>query len=811
MNLDLHHRSQQTLDWGDLLDLVAAHCTHSATISWLEGLEKNAGMLIADTAEECVRRFELVDEIWRLMDEGENVPVAMVRDCREEWRLIEQGATLDLHQWVRVADSAVTLQDLHKWLVNHFEVAPGLMGEFRGARVDPVVVDTLRQSFDEAGQLNESYYPSLGRLREKYTRIKRSMDDEVRRLMQDDSITRHLQENYVTERNGRIVFPMKTSYQRKIGIAHASSRSGETIFVEPISLLPLSNALQETEFAIEQEIRSILRRLLLLVRPHVSSLRKMFYGAVRLDLRKAMAVLGRNWNAVIPDVTEDGVVELRDMRHPLLIDKTKVVGNDFVLSADKPAIVFSGPNAGGKTIALKSIGIAAWMAKLGMPIPAQYARIAFFAKILADVGDAQTVQEGLSSFSAHLLLMNEIMVLADAKTLILLDEIGMGTDPAQGAALAQAILEQLLAQGAKVVVTTHFTRLKAFASTDSRCSMAAMHIVRGIPTHKLQWGEVGESEALALAERMQLPDFLIMRARNLLNTGERQLAELITQLESQRRQVEKERQEAEFIRSELERQQEVWERKNRMWEERKTTLEEALKQQTRSELKSIEQRANKLLKKIREGGSLKEARRQATALKGLRTELAPTEARPDPIGEDVVLKIGDRVHVILLDAEGSIQSLSGSKLEVAVNGMSMRVSRSDIALPKSKGHPMKLKPSAKQKRSPSQSGTSKKNKKSRKGKRHSSTNDAPITVIRSSHNTCDLRGARVEEAFVTLEQYFDQQVLKGRKRIFILHGHGTGALRSGVRGWLGSSSYVATWRPANADEGGDAFTVVDLK
>ena len=193
--------------------------------------------------------------------------------------------------------------------------------------------------------------------------------------MQDDSITRHLQENYVTERNGRIVFPMKTSYQRKIGIAHASSRSGETIFVEPISLLPLSNALQETEFAIEQEIRNILRKLLLVVRPHVSDLRQLFYGAVRLDLRKATAVLGRNWNAVIPEVDKVGIVQLRNMRHPLLIDKTKVVGNDFVLSTDQPAIVFSGPNAGGKTIALKSIGLAAWMVKLGMPISADYARV----------------------------------------------------------------------------------------------------------------------------------------------------------------------------------------------------------------------------------------------------------------------------------------------------------------------------------------------------------------------------------------------------------------------------------------------------
>ena len=802
MTLDIHRRSKQALDWPDLLALASGNCGLTATVSWLRGLEHKAGSLLAESAKESRRRFQVVAEIWRLLDDGEQIPVAGVRDCREELRLIEQGANLELHQWVSVANAVVTLQDLHKWLVSHFEVAPSLMGELQSARVDPVVVDTLRSSFDESGELSENYYPSLGRLREKYAQVKRAMDEEVRRLMQDERITRHLQENYVTERHGRIVFPMKTSYQRKIGIAHASSRSGETIFVEPISLLPLSNALQETEFAIEQEIRVILRGLLVMVRPHVPATRDLFYGAVRLDLRKALATLGRQWGAICPEVLSAGIVELRNMRHPLLIDKTRVVGNDFTLSPVQPAIVFSGPNAGGKTIALKSIGIAAWMIKLGMPIPADHARVDFFDRILADVGDAQTVQEGLSSFSAHLLMMNEVMELADASTLVLLDEIGMGTDPAQGSALAQAIIEQLLTQGSKLVVTTHFTRLKAFASTDNRCAMAAMHIVQGIPTHKLQWGEIGESEALSLAERMHLPEFLILRARNLLHNGERQLAELIQQLESQRKELDSKAEEVEFIRSEIQKQKDVLDRKNRVWDERKERLEEKLKQETRAELKSVEHRANQLLKKIREGKSLKESTKQATALKALRTQLTPQKASPDPIDEDVVLQVGDSVHVILMDAVGKVQSVNGEKMEVSVNGMVMRVTRSDVALPPSShgGHPIAQKKLNKQNR-----------KKQQKSREKQNTPPTEVAIIRSTHNTCDLRGVRVEEAFHQLETYFDDMVLRGRKCVFVLHGHGTGALRSGIRGWIGSSQYVFSWRPANTDEGGDAFTIVELR
>ncbi len=804
MSINIHQRSQDGLDWWDLLKLVAGQCVLTATTSWLGGQENQAGRLLANSAEEANRRYEVVYDIWRVLDEGERIPLSMVRDCREQWRIIEQGGSLEVHQWISVANGVVALQELHRWLLKHFDTVPSLLAELQGATVDPVLVDTLKHSFDETGELSENYYPSLGRLRQKVQQVKRALDDEVSRLMQDDRITRHLQENYVTERNGRIVFPMKTSYQRKIGIAHASSRSGETVFVEPISLLPLSNSLQETEFAIEQEIRNILQRLTLQTRPHIARIRKMFYGVVRLDLRNAVATLGRQWGAVCPDVSTDGLVDLRKMRHPLLIDTTKVVGNDFALTAEQPAIVFSGPNAGGKTIALKSIGIAAWMVKLGLPIPADRARVDYFEHILADVGDAQTVQQGLSSFSAHLLLMNEVMEQADRSTLVLLDEIGMGTDPAQGAALAQAIMEQLLEQGAKLVVTTHFTRLKAFASTDKRCAMAAMHIVQGVPTHKLQWGEVGESEALSLAERMQLPEFLIVRARNLLNTGERQLAELIQQLESQRKELDANNQEVQFIRAELEKQRAQWERKHRMWKERKTQLEEKLKQETRDELRAVERRANQLLKKIREGTSLKAASKDATALKGLRQGLTPEKAKPDPIADDVPLSIGDEVYVILMDAKGQVQSMDGNKMEVSVNGMVMRVTRNDIAALNDSEHAISKKILEKQKKKHKKRTSSKKSKKQKR-------TPVEVTVIRSSHNTCDLRGVRVEDAFGELEQYFDSMILGGRKRIFILHGHGTGALRSGIRGWLSSSSYVSSWRPANVDEGGDAFTVVDLK
>ena len=797
--MDLIQRAQQALDWRDLLELVVPYCSLDATGDWVLGVDDDAGALLASSAEEANARYALTAEFLSALADGESVPVSGVLDCRSLLRIVEQGGHLELHQWTRLRDGILSLQDLHRWLNQHGERYPLMASEFRQVRIDPVVVDTLAQSFDDAGQLSENYYPMLGRLRQKMSQIRSAIDAEVRRLMQDDSVGRHLQENYVTERNGRMVFPMKNSYPKRIGIAHASSRSGETIFVEPISLLPLSNSLQETEFAMEQEVRAILRRLVLIVRPHVPTILKGFYATVRLDLRRAMAVLSIHWRAQLPEVQSEGVVDLKEMRHPLLIDKVEVVPNDFQLTAEQPAIIFSGPNAGGKTIALKSIGIAAWMVRLGVPIPAKRARVDFFTSIIADVGDAQTVQEGLSSFSAHLLMMNEVLSVADAHTLVLLDEIGMGTDPAQGAALAQAIVEQLLIQGSKLVVTTHFTRLKAFAATDTRCAMAAMHIVNGYPTHRLIWGEIGESEALSLATRMDLPEGLVERARGLLDQGERQLSVLVEQLEEQRRTLAEQNHSLQRELASVQHEKNTLAMNNQAWELRKQQLEEAARQSMRLEMQQIERRANDLLKEIRQSGSLKQAARHATEIKNLKQDLQPQPARPDPIPEDAILKVGDTVYVMVMDCSGVIESINGRKVEVSVNGLSMRLNRSELGQ-------VNQNQAATPTRTPRPQSMQRKRSKSRSTRR-----STPAPVLRVSQNTCDLRGCRVEEAFDRLEHYFDQQILNGRRTIFILHGHGTGALRTGVRDWLNGCHYVHDWRPANDDEGGDAFTRVELK
>ena len=785
--MDIQQRSYNTLDWPQILELITDNCALQATMDMVRGNP------LATSHEEVQRRYSVVQEIWNIWAQDDDIPVAQVVDARDALWLIEQGQLLEIAEWVYVKEGLLSLRSLQRWLSLNFHHAVCLAGEIHEGNVDPVVVNVLQNSFDAYGDLSEKQYPILGVLRQKEQQLKQSIDDEVKRLLQDSNFTKNLQENYVTDRNGRIVFPMKNSYQKKIGVAHGTSRTGETIYVEPISVLPLVNGLQEVRSQLEHEIRAILRQLTVLVQPHVPDILKVYQGVFQIDLRRACALLKEKWNAVIPQVGTSGIIRLENMKHPLLLEKISVVGNDFSITTKQPVIMLSGPNAGGKTVALKSVGVATLLMKLGAPIPAmRSARVDFFANVFADIGDSQGVQEGLSSFSGHLLVLRHILERSSSNSLVLLDEIGMGTDPSQGSALAQAIIEQLMEQGARLVLTTHFTKLKALATTDSRFSIAAMHIVNGLPTYHLHWGEVGESEALALAKRMALPEILLWRARNLLDEQDRQIGNLVDQLELQRQEWSDKMAQLEFELAQAKRQQEIFERKNRSLEASVHTIKESARKDMERLLIEKEREANRLLTELRATQGAKEAKKLVTDIKHVRKSMETAVDMAEPIGDDVAISVGDIVDVRMLGCSATVQRiLSGNKYETIANGFAVVVSRQDISAVRTPKNQVKHKNTVTVVRVP--------------------TEDPVEFVIRSQYNTCDVRGCRFDEAVRKVEFFFDQQVLANKKAVFILHGHGTGALKKGLREWLSSAKSVQSWRAAELSEGGDAFTVVTLQ
>ena len=780
----IEEKERKVLDWNGVLTKVGEECILRTT--W-EFLAKNP---LASSIEEAQRRFAVVKEIWQLLDEGEDIPIFGMPDFREDIEEIRTGILLDLASWIQIKNGVEQLSRLKRWLNDHFERFTMLSGEMTDVELDPIVVNTLVSSFDSFGQISESYYPQLFQLRQKQQQLRQAIEQELQALLMDSNIQGQLQESFITERNGRFVLPMKRTFQRKMGISHGVSRSGETVYVEPLSVLPLSNALREAEAGYEQEIRSILDSLSRLVRRDIDKILEAFQKACQIDFKRACAVLGRRWRASIPKIGSEGVIFVQNLRHPLLIGQGhKVIGNDFRLDRRQPAAIFSGPNAGGKTIALKSVGLACLMTRLGLPIPAlENLRVDFFERIFADIGDSQTVQEGLSSFSAHLLYINQVLEQANERSLVLFDEIGMGTDPAQGAVIAQAVVEQLLEQKTKMIITSHFTRLKALATVDDRFSVAAMEFVEGKPTYRLIWGEVGESHALSLAKRMSLPENLLWRAKELLSSSERKVVNLVEELENQRRELKEKEEELAFLKKDYQHRINRLERKERVLEEQQEKMKEHALSEFRTFLRKKEQEAKQIIKVLEAANSPKGAKKQLKGLKEIKRDISPKKPKVKSIPSNQSIQVGDVVDVITLGCKGTIQRILGkNKFEASINGFAMVLSRDEIS-----GVSQKIKPPKEK-----TGGVLEREK-------------SIASVMRSTQNTCDVRGCRVDEALKKIEAYFDKKILEKRNTIFILHGHGTGALKKAIRSWLPSSRYVQSWRVANHSEGGDAFTVVRL-
>ncbi|MEC7987943.1 MAG: Smr/MutS family protein, partial [Myxococcota bacterium] len=599
-----------------------------------------------------------------------------------------------------------------------------------------------------------------------------------------------LQEKYYTERNGRYVLPMKATYKRSVGLVHGRSQSGETFYVEPLVLVPMANKLKELEVAWAQERRRIFRELTLLVRTHIDFFRSSMNVVADLDVCHARMTVGEKLNGVTPLIGEQGCIYAQDVMHPvLMLGGVDVVPNHFSIDGQSAALIISGPNAGGKTIALKTLGLLVWMMRAGIPVPAREGvRIDFFSLVAADIGDAQQVTTGLSTFSGHLVRLKEIVEIANPNSLVLLDEIGMGTDPAQGSALAQVVMEHLLDRGARLVVTTHFSRLKALSKVDSRYTMMAADFYDGSPTYQLSIGEVGQSHALALAQTLRFPSHLIEQARRLLTQGERDLGDLLLELEELRSTAAQREEDLrlELIRLEHERRELAEYRKEQ--ERRKEEIEEEVRVAFGNTLYQRELHIKQMISELKKKPSLKSASNTVAALRNMRKELQE-EGRVEQIetlSEKIEIRVGDRVtHKLMGDGCEVIRLLRGGRYQLRVRGMLLECSREEL----SRHAPYKA---------PKQPVLKTETSMAKKGK----------ADPRGDWNTCDLRGKRVEESKRIAEKFFDDQE---SGTVYLLHGHGTGILKTSLRKWLPSSPYVDRFRAGRPEEGGDAFTVVQIK
>jgi DNA mismatch repair protein MutS2 len=794
----MSERTQSALDWDVVLAALARHARTT------RGMSRAATLPLAADIHTVRERYAEVAEVLAAESEGGRVPVGGLLDITDELERAGRGVTLEVPELRAVLSAIRTLHSLRAWLDDNADDYPRLAGLGAPIFVDPGLLEDLTDAFDAAGELSEARWPELGTMRRRVDqlrdRIRTTLDDILRADDWGDS----LQDRFFTERDGRFVVPVKMAARRGLGIVHGTSNSGETAWVEPAVVVELHNELRATEAELARHIRRILAELTREVGMRHVSLLAAVEAATDIDLACARAGLGREMRAVIPTVGTDGVLRLFASRHPVLVlrageDGRDVVPNDLSLTSDKPGLVLTGPNAGGKTVALKTLGLAALLVRAAIPVPCEDgSRVDFFDPVLADIGDAQSVSGGLSTFSAHVHALNVAISGSRPGALVLLDEVAVGTDPAQGAALAHAVLEAIVDSGARVAVTTHYPELKAL--NDARFMVAAAQYADGKPTYRLELGVPGPSYALAMARRLGLPEPILQRAHALLEEGARELADRLERLTEERAAARRHAEElASRERWLAERERRLGEQERRLEREGEKRIA-AMTEKAMNRLKRREEEVRTMVAALQAGADLKAAN---ATLAGIREALAeartsPSLPTPEP-APPAEVEIGDRVRVRTVGQVGRVTAL-GEQVEVEVGSLRMRVARENLELLGAKAP----------KTGPV--GVTGKVIAGRAEKKPAPEPEPEVASarVRTTVNTCDLRGMRADEALIAAERFLDGMKVARLTPAFLLHGHGSGVLKQAVRAWLPGCRYAAGWRPADADEGGDAYTVVEV-
>lgn len=702
-------------------------------------------------------------------------------------RAAPEGAVLDGPSLAGLLATLRAVGRLRAWAGRARASAPNLTAPLlQLPRLDPLAA-ALDHALDPEGRLLDRASPRLATVRRQLQVLRAEIQARLDALLQDPALAPALQERYVTVRHGRYVVPVRADARRAVpGIVHDRSQSGATLFVEPAAVVELNNRLTQRLLEERDEETRLLAALTAQVRAHLGPLQALVGVLEALDLALARARLADRMDAVAPELDEAGDLRCPGARHPLLVAQRwtggpAVVPVDLLLPLGRPALLITGPNAGGKTVALGTLGLLVLMAQAGCHIPAAPgSRLPRFEQVVALIGDDQNLARDLSTFSSFVLQVREALAGASPRTLVLLDELGAGTDPAEGAALGAALVEALLERGARVVATTHLAPLKVFAQTDRRCQNAAVAFdpERLEPTFRLEYGQPGPSYALAIAARLGLPPDLIARARAHLGEAGRRTEALLATLAARERELaqahsELARREAELAAREAEARAALAEAREAAVRVRQEAAREA-----GTLLREVRRQAGQALERLRAPATDRRAVRELyRQLQAAEAALAPTAAppegdAPEPAGEVEVRGLGLRGRVVARDADA---------VTVRAGKLTVRVPREVVAAADSGSAPT---------RTPAVTVSL------------PARADVPQELV--------LLGATTDEARAAVEKFLDDAVLAGHDTVRLVHGKGTGALRRAVADCLRGHPLVSAFRPGAPHEGGTGVTVVEL-
>jgi DNA mismatch repair protein MutS2 len=823
--IDLPAKTLQDLQWSQVLELMAG-----ASVT-PEGAELIPQLRPLSERGAVERRLAETAEAMRLLADDDAPPLVGLRDIRRALLHVTREGSLVGEDLAAIARNCDVASRNHRFFSSRDERLPYL-GQV-GRQIDPC--DELRRELhhavDPGGQVSDQASGQIRKLRRSVQNQHDRLRSRVDQLLKRHDIETHLQDEYFTMREDRYVLPVRVGAKGQVpGIVHGYSSSGKTAFIEPTELVDLNNELRWAEIELEEEQNRVLERLSRLVAEYADRLERNGEVLTYLDVVMAGARFGERIKATIPELT-DKRVELRQVRHPLLylqhlrtVDGqtvSDVVPNDLIIDPEKRVLVISGPNTGGKTVLLKSMGLCALMAHCGLPIPADDgSQIPLYESIFTDIGDEQSIERDLSTFSGHLTNINTFLGRVGPGSLVLLDELFTGTDPLQGAALAVSLLEELAVRGATTSVTTHLENLKTLAIQNDKFANASMgfDVEELEPTYRLTLGIPGSSFAVRIARRLGFPDKLVDRSIEVLEGEEHHsVDEVLASLEDQMTQLRSERNRFEQQRRHAERQKQKYEKK---YQELREKERESVHKETR-ELKAELREARDLIR-----SKIKEVQQSKKVERGTEVNQKDLTEIQDQLrdAEKTIEEAGDKTRPPKASPEGLVR-VPADEIEEGLEVFVQSFNRKGTVLQHKPGEEQAqvqfgaLKasvdvgdlfyPSEAQRRSHKRGRRS-----SGGGGRGRSSepteHEISLDIPQTGDNTVDLRGLRVDEAIEKLEMFMDHAFLKNRTGVHIIHGHGTGALKRGVRGYLVDSPYASDFRPGDKSEGGDGVTVAAL-
>ncbi len=765
------------------------------------GSERCLALLPGDDPDAARMRLLRVEEARLLRRHDRELPLAEAVDVRPALGRAAREGTLEPLELLQVARLIRASASARRFCASQADRAPlhyELSLEL--SELTPLAQE-LERAFDAAGKLLDTASPLLAELRDRARGLHRAIKQRIEELLADEKIVEMLRDTYYSVRGDRYVLPVRAEHKSHLpGIVHNASNSGQTLFIEPQELLELGNQLTIAESGALEEEQRILAELSAAVGRQAPLLVHDVEIIAVLDETAAAGRLSDDLDAGAPELGGDRF-DLRKSRHPLLVLQRHgagIVANDIALPAPAQALIVSGPNAGGKTVSITAVGLAALMARAGLPLSAEAgSRMPFYRTVYTAIGDEGDLSRDLSTFSAHLGALRHILEAAGPGTLVLIDEIASGTDPREGAAIAIAALEKLVTAGAQVLITTHLEELKALALADPRFAPASVgfDVERLAPTYTLRMGEVGASSAIAIARRMGIGEDVCLRAREILGSGASVVSQAVEKLEQERADSARARTEVLALRATLAAERETLQREREQLQKAERETRAGARTELIADLAQKRAEVAQLIAQLQAAPAMAQAvavqrtlDRDALAqeLEEEREEVRQQEAPP---AQAAVVQ-GARVKHLRMGSEGVVLEVQDGQATVQMGALKTKVPLDELV------------PIA---RAVAQAGF----RKTRKERldRADLVRAAPVEV---NVPRVDLRGLRVDEALRSLELELDRHLRAGEETVHVLHGHGSGALKAAVREHLARSPYVTRARAAESHEGGDGVTVAQL-